>query len=133
MAPSAVGLVVKYLVAIEMPRVRFPDGASIMHTHTTSQGHSSAHLCTQPYLSPYPLTDTASTYTYFPQHTTNDPTFLDCVQRLHPLLSIRTGASACAVSICAYLSVHSFRCVCGFSGDAARRDADAFASVNGGV
>jgi hypothetical protein len=24
---SAIGLVVKYLVAIEMPRVRFPDGA----------------------------------------------------------------------------------------------------------
>ena len=25
---SAIGLVVKYLVAIEMPRVRFPDGAT---------------------------------------------------------------------------------------------------------
>ena len=28
--PSAVGLVVKYLVANEMPRVRFPDGALLM-------------------------------------------------------------------------------------------------------
>lgn len=38
-SPSAVGLVVKYLVAIEMPRVRFPDGAlslSRTPTHTTT-------------------------------------------------------------------------------------------------
>ena len=28
---SAIGLVVKYLVAIEMPRVRFPDGANVFH------------------------------------------------------------------------------------------------------
>ena len=27
---SAIGLVVKYLVAIEMPRVRFPDGAAFI-------------------------------------------------------------------------------------------------------
>ena len=34
---SAVGLVVKYLVAIEMPRVRFPDGAlSYAHTSPTA-------------------------------------------------------------------------------------------------
>ena len=34
---SAVGLVVKYLVAIEMPRVRFPDGAlSYAHTPPTA-------------------------------------------------------------------------------------------------
>ena len=32
MGASAVGLVVKYLVAIEMPRVRFPDGAYLMST-----------------------------------------------------------------------------------------------------
>lgn len=31
---SAVGLVVKYLVAIEMPRVRFPDGALFALFHT---------------------------------------------------------------------------------------------------
>ena len=29
---SAVGLVVKYLVAIEMPRVRFPDGARFVNS-----------------------------------------------------------------------------------------------------
>ena len=32
---SAVGLVVKYLVANEMPRVRFPDGASFYYARLT--------------------------------------------------------------------------------------------------
>ena len=45
-----IGLVVKYLVAIEMPRVRFPDGASFyllapfMHFHSTPPFHTPSSL-----------------------------------------------------------------------------------------
>jgi hypothetical protein len=40
-SPSAIGLVVKYLVANEMPRVRFPDGASLSFAYIPI----TPHLC----------------------------------------------------------------------------------------
>ena len=41
---SAVGLVVKYLVAIEMPRVRFPDGAYLFSNFHTRNNISTIHI-----------------------------------------------------------------------------------------
>ena len=46
---SAIGLVVKYLVAIEMPRVRFPDGAFIFCPSINEASFSNRVIHISPY------------------------------------------------------------------------------------
>lgn len=81
-SPSAVGLVVKYLVAIEMPRVRFPDGALsyAAYAQRTQQLSSSSLLLT---CTPYqqrkahhkrPILPTIKTYMRHPHQPTPTPT-----------------------------------------------------------